>query len=520
MRFPTPKMVMDYSNFTLGIKNVDAQFTVEPWTSAISSKGQLQQAWFRVRGIPVDQRGLRTIAKIGGLVGKTMAIDEGTRFSKDFVRVKIACRNIDLVPSSAESTLGLFLYDFFFERELSQEERMDKLNTKISVEEQDPQPSPKKPRTEPFGGTPEKEATKEYDKSNTSQGGKYSGKACLAGEGKLSSFAPSKFFSSKYTVASDLLQPSGKQGHSGLNRKENENMSLEETIPAATYEPSGETNDGDKSGADSDESCGYVNEVHKILGHEANSSRRNEDLFMARCDHLNSVASLLKTKSSIKDLSDPLGLDSQSVALDPMKEDTHSETVLNMENLCNPSKEMKALRQERRCSERVLQNMNVNSNTSMEKLSNKRALEGNNASVNSFSILNNEEIVARSLSMGVNIDSCTFASIDMLKELENARIALAKKTNQKNVLPEDNCPSPITSDGENLDPDGMSEFEDFILVTSKRNRKPTKRFSLSGRKPPKIMGKEIPCSSSVQGTMNKESPCGATKNKKSRNKKS
>ena len=162
-------------------------------------------------------------------------------------------------------------------------------------------------------------------------------------------------------------------------------MSLEETIPAATYEPSGETNDGDKSGADSDESCGYVNEVHKILGHETNSSRRNEDLFMARCDHLNSVASLLKTKSSIKDLSDPLGLDSQSVALDPMKEDTHSETVLNMENLCNPSKEMKALRQERRCSERVLQNMNVNSNTSMEKLSNKRALEGNNASVNSFS---------------------------------------------------------------------------------------------------------------------------------------
>ena len=104
MRFPTPKMVMDYINFTLGIKNVDAQFTVEPWTSAISSKGQLQQAWFRVRGIPVDQRGLRTIAKIGGLVGKTMAIDEGTRFSKDFVRVKIACRNIDLVPSSAEST--------------------------------------------------------------------------------------------------------------------------------------------------------------------------------------------------------------------------------------------------------------------------------------------------------------------------------------------------------------------------------------------------------------------------------
>jgi hypothetical protein len=28
----------------------------------------------------VDQRGLRTIAKVGGLVGKIMAIDENTRF--------------------------------------------------------------------------------------------------------------------------------------------------------------------------------------------------------------------------------------------------------------------------------------------------------------------------------------------------------------------------------------------------------------------------------------------------------
>ena len=30
MRFPTAKMVMDYNNFNLGIKNVDAQFTIEP----------------------------------------------------------------------------------------------------------------------------------------------------------------------------------------------------------------------------------------------------------------------------------------------------------------------------------------------------------------------------------------------------------------------------------------------------------------------------------------------------------
>jgi len=58
------------------------------------------------------------LQKIGGLVGKTMAIDEGTRFNRDYVRVKIACRNVELVPPSAECTLGMYLYDFFFEREM------------------------------------------------------------------------------------------------------------------------------------------------------------------------------------------------------------------------------------------------------------------------------------------------------------------------------------------------------------------------------------------------------------------
>jgi len=134
-------MVLDYSNFTLGIKNIDAQFTVEPWSSAMNAKGQLQQAWFRVSGIPVDQRGLRT--------------------NKNYVRVKIACRNVDMVPASAESTLELFIYDFFFERELSQDERVDHPKTKIPSETHDLQPSPKKPRTDHTGREPEVEAHEE-----------------------------------------------------------------------------------------------------------------------------------------------------------------------------------------------------------------------------------------------------------------------------------------------------------------------------------------------------------------------
>jgi preprotein translocase subunit YajC len=65
----------------------------------------------------VDQRGIRTIAKVGGLVGKTISIDENTRYNPDYVRVKIACREIAEVPESAEGNLGMFIFDFFYERE-------------------------------------------------------------------------------------------------------------------------------------------------------------------------------------------------------------------------------------------------------------------------------------------------------------------------------------------------------------------------------------------------------------------
>ena len=38
------------------------------------------------------------IMKYQQLVGKTMAIDEKTRFNREYVRVKIACRNVELAP--------------------------------------------------------------------------------------------------------------------------------------------------------------------------------------------------------------------------------------------------------------------------------------------------------------------------------------------------------------------------------------------------------------------------------------
>ncbi|WVZ73894.1 hypothetical protein U9M48_022151 [Paspalum notatum var. saurae] len=82
----------------------------------MGAKGMLQRGWFRIKGIPDDQRSIKTIAKVGGLVGKVMKIDEKSRFGHDYVRARIACRDVTQVLGSVESTVELYLYDLQFKR--------------------------------------------------------------------------------------------------------------------------------------------------------------------------------------------------------------------------------------------------------------------------------------------------------------------------------------------------------------------------------------------------------------------
>jgi hypothetical protein len=88
--------------------------------------------------IPDDQRSLITLAKVGGLVGKVTEIDEKTRFRVDYVRMKIACRDVPKVPKSAEGVLGLTLYDFDFEREILEGNNEKVLRSGIKVTDDQP----------------------------------------------------------------------------------------------------------------------------------------------------------------------------------------------------------------------------------------------------------------------------------------------------------------------------------------------------------------------------------------------
>ena len=62
MRFPTAKMVWDWSQFKgLAMMSADAYMKVEQWSPKMGTKGVLEQAWFRVKDIPADQRSIRTV---------------------------------------------------------------------------------------------------------------------------------------------------------------------------------------------------------------------------------------------------------------------------------------------------------------------------------------------------------------------------------------------------------------------------------------------------------------------------
>ena len=69
-----------------------------------------------------------------------MDIDEKTRFRADYVRVKIACRDISRVPKTTDGALGLYIYDFTFEREVQGDGTIKTLSSGIKITEKDHQP--------------------------------------------------------------------------------------------------------------------------------------------------------------------------------------------------------------------------------------------------------------------------------------------------------------------------------------------------------------------------------------------
>ncbi|TVU01395.1 hypothetical protein EJB05_53164, partial [Eragrostis curvula] len=181
VRFPTAQMIKDWGRFRpLGMRSVHAQIAIDPWNASVGAKFEMQQAWFRVRGIPYDKRSKKTLAYVGSLVGATTAVDEKSLYRQDYVRIKICCKDVTKVPATAEGAIIPYMYEFSFKREVTIPTTNPNEPLRIQDKnDKDSQPNSKKPRM----GDPEN-SNKGTGPSLGHSGGNYSAPAKCYGSGK------------------------------------------------------------------------------------------------------------------------------------------------------------------------------------------------------------------------------------------------------------------------------------------------------------------------------------------------
>lgn len=486
LRFPDANMVQVYSTFkSLGMKEAEAQIKVEPWTSGIGAKGELQLAWFRIRGIPSDQRSIKTIAKIGGLVGKTITIDERTRMNTDYVRVRIACRDINLVSASAESSLGLKIYDFFYEREVEEEVRPDIGKTGIRTDASKDQPSPKKIRTE---NTP----TNKTAQSSRGDGGSRFGKEGTYKQNDLSySSAPAKI-SWENKASNKNTQTLNKVNETVWEESdESDNFSLGINDNSSPPTPENEHLSGSANVGLMRCTTESVQMIHNHLTDQKLLNVKSSEVRPLKAtDQLESAESLKNMKQNSREDTPSLMMEDEKVTLIAKEQSSNleAEKLQRVSHMTNKEDD-KVLA--KRTSTRLQKDIMLTTEEKNLRMGKKRNLEGTNLNTaNSFSALSDNVILHISAGMGITLDDSNFTAIDLLKDLEIARHTLIEK--QK-------APEPIIEETSiDVEEEEISDPEPTLILTPRKKGKPRNRLSLSGPRKKK-KGKENP-----QSKMTKE----------------
>jgi hypothetical protein len=150
MRFPNAKTIEDVSYFMeMRMRTLPTVLIkVEKWNSSAGSKGPLDSAWFRIRGIPYEKRSYSNVCLVASKVGVPLEVDKTNLTKFEYVRVKIRCRDITKVPATVDGVLDFHWHDFHFQREVEQEGYTNPAGNKwIRVSDEksnDDIPSPKK----------------------------------------------------------------------------------------------------------------------------------------------------------------------------------------------------------------------------------------------------------------------------------------------------------------------------------------------------------------------------------------
>jgi hypothetical protein len=327
-----------------------------------------------VRGVPYDKRSVLTMAYVGSLVGSTQEVDKSTLNRTDYVRIRLAARDVTKVPEVAECSISEYLYGFFFEREVEAKEAPDKVKTTMQV------------------GNAGQDQQKAED-------GKYVDQAShkQASGGQKSNSAPSK------------LMISGKDG--GLQGGKAAKQTKLQVIL-------------DK------EECALLNciddRVQGLSGNEISISEEN----LVSDEGQGSQPSKDGSSLQVGLVKHPIDVSHGEEIRDVEKKEVLLEIIkgMHMDGGALPRELVISDKQwlpETRCSSRLEQQFI--SKTLTNQTGKKRAAEGNVISThNSFPALDNECISSLASEMGINIAPDQFESINIMKDLEIARQALDK----------------------------------------------------------------------------------------------
>jgi hypothetical protein len=119
-RFPSAKAIEELAHFDkLFMKNVaGAIINLEKWTGDIEPISVMEEAWFKIKGIPMKSRSKFTVYYVASSVGKPLALDKNCLRNFAYVRVKIGSQDLSLVPNTRIGEIKKGFYEFQYTIEL------------------------------------------------------------------------------------------------------------------------------------------------------------------------------------------------------------------------------------------------------------------------------------------------------------------------------------------------------------------------------------------------------------------
>ncbi|KAE8776144.1 hypothetical protein D1007_51261 [Hordeum vulgare] len=361
MRMPNPREI-ERALFVehVKLKKYGVSVKFSPWSDDLESEGLLEVAWVKIGRIPINKRCNKTVAYVGGLVGITLEVDMSTLNRPASVRAKIGCRHVDQIPTSAEGVLGSRFYKFTYE--------VEEVLVKNTVMEQTAVPVARD------------DASKQNLTPKRKRGG---GKNCRL--------------------------PSPEKEVSGSEESEEDNELLIESMQLDHEEY---LNDSSKwivpvpldRGNNTPERCNDLKDVQVTFSCVVRKSLSYADVVTNNWQ-----------VSELEGEADPnMKISCDYVVLSP-------ETDHNVDVIPTPPIASEAAT---RFSKRNTCGMQEKVEDRATRLAIKRDLEGNpQLRNNSFSVLSDAELISRASNMGVIIPDGSFACIDVLRELEQLRMA-------------------------------------------------------------------------------------------------